>query len=433
MLAKTWPTHARVDAVKLVSCRHLSVEVEYACRFVHGAIPQAGPPVRPCGLPLRATTTPSATHSSQAELCLGLCRRNRCWAGLWGLSAGTRGDRRPLHGGPNTPVESSQEATVSFLFGELAPAEGGPTVSSFGGDVVVVITGRTLSHRNARWRPVLQTPALKAAADELVRDESAHIQTHEPLNERLLGQVFPNYNSLRRLHTQMFRRFQKLSPRQALAVCAAYEFASDSIFSAYFSRFYAGTRRHHPDPHIHNALIDSGVAPLFMWHALEELSHRHVAHDIAMAVGLSQTELGLGMVRVVSELVYLQFPALLELVSREQHTNLLRFMWAVFVEPGVVSSFAIRLLRWFDPRIDPGRLAAKFLPELAKDVSNFQRTHANGQHQAPRAAPSVALRPRMFNRLQQTFKQTRQRVRRARRHLKNFVADLGFQKSVTPT
>lgn len=209
---------------------------------------------------------------------------------------------------------------------------------------------------------------LLAAVEVFLAQESNHIAAHAPLNTMLLTQIYPRARGLRRLGAQMLTRYRGASIHERLAVAAGYEYASDCIFGAVYEVHFREGRCFHRDPRVHAALLASGVGPLFSWHALEELSHRHVAFEVAMALGVDRAALRRGMVRVLFDLVRLQFPAILELVLRERDSSLLRFLQAVFVDPGFVRTFAVRAGRWMRPGFDPAAEDYEFLTALADEV-----------------------------------------------------------------
>lgn len=209
---------------------------------------------------------------------------------------------------------------------------------------------------------------LLAAVDAFLAQESNHIAAHAPLNRMLLTQIYPRARGLRRLGAQMLARYRDEPLHERLAVAAGYEYASDSIFGAVYEVHFKEGRRFHRDPQVHAALLASGVGPLFSWHALEELSHRHVAFEVAVALGVDRATLRRGMIRVLIDLARLQFPAILELVLRERDSSLLRFLQAVFVDPGFVRHFAVRVGRWMRPGFDPAAEDYDFLTALADEV-----------------------------------------------------------------
>lgn len=215
--------------------------------------------------------------------------------------------------------------------------------------------------------PQLTGTPLAAAVDAFLEQESNHIVAHRPFNELVRRRLYPRCARLQRLGDEMLQRYAQHPLKERLAISAAYEYASDCIFGSYFSRFYSTDRRYHRHPPVHDAMIASGVADLFAWHALEELSHRHVAFEVARALGVGEQELHLGMRRVVAELARLQFPAFIELMAREG-TSPVTFGYAVFVHPGVVRTFLASLLRWFQPNFDPGAEEYDFMSALEADV-----------------------------------------------------------------
>ncbi len=216
--------------------------------------------------------------------------------------------------------------------------------------------------------PRIADRELVQAIEAFLEQESNHIAAHAPLNRLLLEEIYPHAGRLRRLGEEMLVRHRGRALEERLAVAAAYEYASDAIFGAVYEEHYRIGRRFHHDPEVHEALLASNVGPLFSWHALEELSHRHVAFEAALALGVSPMALRLGMVRVVAELARLQFPAAFELIRGEPHAHLTDFLRAVLIEPGFVRLFGGRLARWMEPGFDPAGERYPFFDALADDV-----------------------------------------------------------------
>lgn len=215
---------------------------------------------------------------------------------------------------------------------------------------------------------------LLACIDAFLAQESNHIAAHAPLNTMLLEEIYPRAWGLPRLGAQMLTRYRDEPLHERLAVAAGYEYASDCIFGAVYEVHFREGQRFHRDPRVHDALLASGVGPLFSWHALEELAHRHVAFEVATALGVDRATLRRGMLRVLVDLARLQFPAILEIVLRERDASLLHFLRSVFVEPGFVRKFAVRLGRWLRPGFDPGADDYDYLSELADQVDAHDGT-----------------------------------------------------------
>ena len=220
--------------------------------------------------------------------------------------------------------------------------------------------------------PQISDPALASAIEAFLEQESNHIAAHAPLNRMLVEEIYPYADRLRRLGDQMLARFRGLPLQERLAVAAGYEFASDCIFGAVYETHYREGRRFHRDPAVHEAMVSSGVGPLFSWHALEELGHRHVAFEAALALGVTRRQLRRGMLRVITDLARLQFPALLQLLRHEPKASLLGFVGAVFVDPGFVRTFAVGLGRFLRTDFDPGAEHYDFVDQLARDVDHHE-------------------------------------------------------------
>jgi predicted metal-dependent hydrolase len=220
--------------------------------------------------------------------------------------------------------------------------------------------------------PQLRDPSLAAAVHAFVQQESNHVVAHAPLNRMLVDEVYPYADRLRRLGDEMLARYRDRPLAERLAIGAAYEYASDCIFGAVYETHLAEGRRFHHEARVHDALLASGVGPLFSWHALEELGHRHVAFEVARALGVTRWQLRRGMLRVLADLARLQFPAIVQMLARERSASVLGFVRAVLVDPGFVRAFGAGLRHFLRSDFDPGAQHYHFLDALARDVDAHQ-------------------------------------------------------------
>jgi CRP-like cAMP-binding protein/predicted metal-dependent hydrolase len=290
-------------------------------------------------------------------------------------------EARPVSSkGSGCPVPSVRPHTFSFDRGALE------TIRAVPETILIAVTSllstpaeRLIIATLGEAAPRIADPDLTRAIEAFLCQESNHITAHAPLNAMLVGEIYPYATRLRRLGDEMLARFGHLPLKERLAVAAAYEYASDCIFGAVYDRHYREGRRFHRDPKVHAAMLASGVGPLFSWHALEELGHRHVAFEAARALGVGHRELRRGMLRVVSDLARLQFPAILQLLRHEPDASVLGFARAVFVDPGFVRTFGLGLLRFLRRDFDPSKEDYDFIERLAGDVD---RASTSGKERA---------------------------------------------------
>jgi predicted metal-dependent hydrolase len=120
---------------------------------------------------------------------------------------------------------------------------------------------------------VIADPAVKEEADAFLRQEAAHARAHRSHVAAIVGR----YPGLRDVVDVLDARFDRLLRTRPLSYHLAYAADIEATFTPLFDLFL----RHH------DTLFDNGdhnVAPLFMWHFVEEIEHRCSAQSIYDAV-----------------------------------------------------------------------------------------------------------------------------------------------------
>ena len=133
--------------------------------------------------------------------------------------------------------------------------------------------------------PTLTDRGLVADVEVFLEQESQHIAAHEPFNRLLLDHIYRDNRALHRCAHGMVGGIERVSTRVGLAVSAYFEHLADCAFAAFLQDYYGRNRRFSTDPTVHDLIDRSGVGALFLWHAGEEMSHRHVAFDVMRASG----------------------------------------------------------------------------------------------------------------------------------------------------
>ena len=117
--------------------------------------------------------------------------------------------------------------------------------------------------------PRIQDPTILAEADAFLRQEAQHARVHR-LHVAALTRQFPG---LAEVTAEVERRFDHLLATRPLEFHLAYAADIEATFTPMFNVWL----RHR------DTLFDSGdprVAPLFLWHLVEEIEHRSSAYVI---------------------------------------------------------------------------------------------------------------------------------------------------------
>lgn len=121
--------------------------------------------------------------------------------------------------------------------------------------------------------PRITDPAVAAEADAFLRQEAQHARRHR-LHVVALTRQYPG---LAEVSAELERRFDRLLETESLEFHLAYAADIEATFTPMFNVWL----RHR------DALFDNGdprVAPLFLWHLVEEVEHRSSAYTIYNAV-----------------------------------------------------------------------------------------------------------------------------------------------------
>lgn len=121
--------------------------------------------------------------------------------------------------------------------------------------------------------PRIEDPEMKAEAEAFLRQEALHARVHRDHVAALTKQ----YPALAEISAELERRFDHLLETKPLEYHLAYVADIEATFTPLFSVWL----RHR------DSLYDNGdprVAPLFLWHLVEEIEHRSSAYLIYNAV-----------------------------------------------------------------------------------------------------------------------------------------------------
>ena len=120
-------------------------------------------------------------------------------------------------------------------------------------------------------RDQISDPLLQADISAFIGQESMHARAHDEFNAHIQSNTY-HLKKFDALFAQEMIRLRTLSPRRQLAATVALE---------HFTAMIAGYLLKHP------RLIQQlpeNMASLWIWHAVEEIEHKHVAFDVYQSI-----------------------------------------------------------------------------------------------------------------------------------------------------
>src|SRR5262245_41213319 len=188
------------------------------------------------------------------------------------MSTGTQ------HAGEQQAPTRLKVRNVSFQFDDDTPFQWNPANPLFGfaGNSLSFIAPpfeRYMVTAARHAMPRIADPAVAAEADAFLRQEALHAREHRHHVAALTRQ----YPGLAEVSAEIERRFDRLLETESIEFHLAYAADIEATFTPMFNVWL----RHR------GALFDNGdprVAPLFLWHLVEEIEHRSSAYLIYNAV-----------------------------------------------------------------------------------------------------------------------------------------------------
>ncbi|MEZ4332061.1 MAG: metal-dependent hydrolase [Myxococcota bacterium] len=123
------------------------------------------------------------------------------------------------------------------------------------------------------YRNRIDDPCLSERIRGFAGQEGQHSRLHDDHVELLVARGYPRLASRNRFIDRLLRIHNRRLPRLSLASTAALEHLTAILARRLLEDGAARTAKMHPK-----------IAPLWRWHALEELEHKCVAHDVLMRV-----------------------------------------------------------------------------------------------------------------------------------------------------
>ncbi len=167
---------------------------------------------------------------------------------------------------------------VSFAFDDATPFQWNPANPFFGFAMnslsfIAPPFERYMVTTAREALPRIADPEIAADADAFLRQEASHAREHR----RHVAALTKQYPGLAAVSAEIERRFDALVATQPLEFHLAYAADIEATFTPMFNVWL----RHR------DTLFDNGdprVAPLFLWHLVEEIEHRSSAYLLYNAV-----------------------------------------------------------------------------------------------------------------------------------------------------
>lgn len=199
-----------------------------------------------------------------------------------------------------------------------------------------------------RLRDTVRDPDLAAEVAAFVGQEAMHAREHRALN-RLIAAHAPE--AVARSDAEVAQILaaarRLLGPRGRLAVTCALEHLTATLAEQLLR----------PGPI--QASIHPEVRPLWLWHALEELEHRAVAHDVYRAAGGGYARRVAAMALAGAGLAYALARIHRRLLAADPRPRTLgvraRGLAHLWGRPGPLRRLVAAGVAYLDPRYDPAR------------------------------------------------------------------------------
>jgi predicted metal-dependent hydrolase len=213
------------------------------------------------------------------------------------------------------------------------------------------------------YRDHIEEPELRAAMQAFGGQEGQHSRHHERHVELLVGQGFRLIESRNRIMRRVMPWVNRNFPRFSLASTAALEHLTAIMARQMMRR-----------PERWTGPMDPRMAPLWLWHAVEEAEHKAVAFDVLQRVAPSYPLRVVAMLLSVLDLfseTWLRTSYMLWVDGRLFEPRLwwrgLGFVWG---REGILRGSGRDFLRWFrrdfhPDEVDDAELLAKWRPRVA--------------------------------------------------------------------
>ncbi len=351
--------------------------------FLGGQTPAAHPD-RICGcldIGKRELLSAAAEHGSDLETITAVLGIGTvCGACVPGAAAAIRSPTPPRYSVPAIPtiqhrVNSkliARRPRIEYDVSAVQQLSAEPQIHALAvASLFATIGERFMLQRVGAALPTLADPVLAADVEVFLEQESQHVAAHEPFNRLLLDRIYPDNRALHRCAHGMVGGVERVSARMGLAVSAFFEHVADCTFAAFLEDYYGRNRRYSTDPVLHNLIDRSGVGSLFIWHAGEEMSHRHIAFDVMRASGAGWFTRVSAVGFLGMQAVLLFVPAFAALHVRTRRQKRARASRRLSVTVGLALSTIGRGMRFLLPGFHPGKERYSFLAELEQDLARF--------------------------------------------------------------
>lgn len=198
------------------------------------------------------------------------------------------------------------------------------------------------------YREQIQDPVLKQQVSGFIGQEAHHSKEHKAFNTAMQLAGYPVQPILQFSEQGLVWVRKHFSPERQLAMTCALE---------HFTAILAKTILSNPDDFYRK--MDEDIAPLWLWHAIEESEHKAVAFDVFQQVSGSYWIRTSQMLINTLDFIIFTFVFMAVLLKSEGNLFNLRLwakgLWQWYIYPGWLSRLIPAWLAYFKPNFHPNQ------------------------------------------------------------------------------
>ena len=244
-------------------------------------------------------------------------------------------------------IEADFSSTPRHWFG------GNPYLTHFVNSLSLVFPeGERMFVRSVKhFQKLVKDPALKRDVAAFIGQEMMHGDTHESFNKWVSEDVLDVRDLIIGTDDRIRKSADLLlekSPKSALAFTVALEHLTSIIANSYLSKSNYVEKMH------------SSVAPILVWHAIEEIEHKSVAFDVYVASGGGYLRRVLWLAIAAIALQFAVAQLMLSLLWRDRQVTRLRagfeFLAMMYGRRGLITTLLPSFFQAFLPSFHPSQI-----------------------------------------------------------------------------
>ena len=244
-------------------------------------------------------------------------------------------------------IETDFSSTPRHWFGN------NPYLSHFVNSLSLVFPeGERMFVRSVKhFQKLVKEPELRRDVAAFIGQEMMHGDTHEAFNAWVAEDVMDVRDLIARTDDRIRKSANFLlekSPKSALAFTVALEHLTSIIANSYLSKPYLVEKMH------------PSVAPVLVWHAIEEIEHKSVAFDVYVAAGGSYFRRVLWLLLAAVALQIAVAQLMLSLLWRDKQLTKFKagfeFITMMYGRRGLVTTLLPSFFRAFLPSFHPSQI-----------------------------------------------------------------------------